>query len=278
MIGSLLRLLKRFAVLIPGIVIAYFSVHSIFPIIDKQVPWGLAIFFTYILAAYVLIPACIRVVRLVMPARHLPVYSVTPDGFASDPVNIGIIGSQQDLVKAMEAAGWFVADDHRLHNLFRAGMSILLNRPYPTAPMSNLYLLGRKQDIGFEIPIEGVRGHRHHVRFWATTHDSGAPLSAKTIHWQKRKLRHGSKGRDVLWLGAASRDVGFAVIRHNAQLTHMIHADTNAERKLIVDGLTRAGHITRTDSLRIGKPYRLVNRAWRGALHTDGNITICTLK
>lgn len=275
MINYFTRVAKRFAVLIPGIVIAYFSVHDIFPLIDKRVPLGFAIFFTYVLGAYVLIPALLRVIRIVLPARHLPVYSVTPDGFASDPVNIGIIGSKQDLIDAMQAAGWYEADDHSPHNVIREVISTIMNRHYPSAPMSNLYLFGRKQDIGFEIPIEGIRGHRHHVRFWATTYNKDTPLSSKTIQWHNRKFS--TRGKDLLWLGAASRDIGFAFIRHNAQLTHMIHKDTNAERKLIVKGLTDAGKLMSTESISLGKPYRLVNRAWRGALHTDGNVTICRL-
>lgn len=275
MIDYFIRIAKRFAVLIPGIIIAYFSVHSVFPILDKQVPLGLAIFFTYVLGAYVLIPALIRLIRIVLPARHLPVYSVTPDGFASDPVNIGIIGSKQEFVAAMEAAGWHMADKHSFRNLLRAGIAIALNRPYPTAPMSNLYLFGRKQDIGFEIPVAGMRGHRHHVRFWATTFDKDVPLNSRSIHWHRRKFA--LQGKDLLWLGAASRDIGFAVIRHNAQLTHMIHADTDAERAFIVDRLAAANKVKKADTILIGKPYRLVNRAWRGELQSDGNIIVCTL-
>lgn len=163
------RLAKRFAVLVPGIVIAYFSARDIFPYFDKRLPLGAAVFITYVLAAYVLIPALIRLVRIVRPARHLPLYCVTPDGFASDPINIGIIGSRQQLIGAMERAGWYVADPHRIRHLPRQVLSVVSGWPYPNAPVSNLYLFGRKQDIAFEIPLEGSTG-RHHVRFWATTY------------------------------------------------------------------------------------------------------------
>lgn len=92
-------LAKRFAVLIPGIIIAVFSVHNVFPFLDKRIPDSLAVFVTYILGAYVLIPALIRLVRIVRPINHLPLYCVTPDGFASDPVNIGIIGTRMQLIQ-----------------------------------------------------------------------------------------------------------------------------------------------------------------------------------
>jgi len=276
MTGYLVRALKRLAVLAPGILIAYFSIRNIFPLFDKRLPLAIAIFLTYVLGAYVLIPAGIRLVRVVLPAKHLQAYSVTPDGFASDPVNIGIIGSRQELIAAMQAAGWTQADDHTVAHVAHQAVSVLLKRPYPAAPMSNLYLFGRRQDIGFELPLPGSRGNRHHVRFWATNYQPGNRLDITAIKWHRRQseIRSGQR----LWLGAASRDVGFAFITHNVQITHMIDPDTNAERQLIVDGLT-ANHRTRSiETMRLAKPYRLANRAWRGQLKSDGQLVIVRLK
>jgi len=207
MIDYVVRSFKRFAVLIPGIVIAYLSIHSIFPVFDKRLPLALAIFLTYVLGAYLLIPAAIRFLRIFFPARHLPLYCVTPDGFASDPINVGVLGTRTQLIKAMETAGWHVADKHSARNVLHELWSAAFNHPYPTAPMSNLYLFGRHQDIGFEIPIPGERGHRHHVRFWATTYKNDKPLGVDSIRWDERRSeRHGG---NLLWLGAASRDVGY---------------------------------------------------------------------
>jgi len=276
MLNYVVRLAKRFAVLVPGLVIAYFSVHNIFPLIDKRLPLGLAVFITYVLGAYVLIPLLIRIIRIVLPARHLQSYCVTPDGFASDPINIGIMGTKKELVRAMKAAGWHVADKHTLKNIIHEVVSAALNRAYDAAPMSSLYLFGRKQDIGFEMDIPGSRGHRHHVRFWATTYRPGAKLNFGTIVWHRqRKL---SISRHTLWVGAASKDVGFALIRHNVQVTHMIDPNTDAERQLIIDGLTDQGLVTNIKSIRVNKPYRLVNRAWRGQLRSDGYMKVIKLK
>jgi len=276
MINYLVRAGKRFAVLIPGIVIAYFSVRKVFPWFDKQFPLAIAIFLTYVLGAYVLIPGLLRIVRWIVPARHLQAYCITPDGFASDPVNIGIIGNRQQLITAMEAAGWSVADKHSVRNVIKQIVSVLLGEPYPSAPMSSLYLFGRKQDIGFEIPIKGgTGGQRHHVRFWATVH-KGDELSFGTVSWHTR--RGEPIGKDTLWVGAASRDTGFAFIRHNVQITHMIDPDTNAERELIVRGLRRRGLVASTRSVKLHSPYALVNRALLGVLHSDGVLKIIKLK
>src|SRR6266404_8792096 len=101
MVTLIWRLIKRVAVLIPGVIIAYVSVRDIYPYIDRRFPVGIAIVLTYALAAYLLIPASIRVWRLLIPVKHLPLYCITPDGFASDPLNIGIIGSRKQLIAAM---------------------------------------------------------------------------------------------------------------------------------------------------------------------------------
>jgi hypothetical protein len=275
MIDNAWRFLKRFAVLLPGIGIAYLSIRDIFPAFDKRLPLGLAVLITYVIAAYILIPAALRVVRIFFSPRHLPLYSVTPDGFASDPLNVGIIGTREQLIKAMKASGWYEADEKAPHNILRQALSILLDREYLTAPMSNLYLFGRKQDIGFEIPIEGGRGHRHHVRFWATRFEDNNPLSAKSIHWYERKSKHG--GGRLLWLGAASKDIGLAFIRHNVQITHMIHPDTTQERMLIIDGLQRTGLVENVQNITLREPYALRNRAIGGHLRTDGVLRVATL-
>lgn len=268
------RLAKRFAILLPGIAIAYLSVRDVFPYFDRRLPLALAIFVTYVLGAYVFVPTLIRAYRILRPPDHLPVYCVTPDGFASDPMNIGIIGTRKELIQAMEHAGWYMADPHSGRYLIRHALSILFGWEYLNAPVSHLYLFGRKQDLAFEIPVSGA-GNRHHVRFWATTYEEGKQLAVHTIHWHDRSSR--VKGDNLLWVGAASLDVGVAPIRHNLQITHMIHPDTNRERELIVEQLQAQRLIKRTTSIKLDKPYRLINRALRGYFNADGIMTVIWL-
>jgi hypothetical protein len=270
-----MRGLKRFAVLLPGIIISYFSIRDIFPYFDRRLPIGVAVLVTYILGAYILIPAVIRVYRIAKPASHLPLYCVTPDGFASDPLNIGLITTRTGLIDAMEQAGWYQADRRSLTTIFRQVVTTLSGLSYVSAPVSSLYLFGRKQDIAFEIPVEGGVGSRHHVRFWATTFDNDKRLSIRSIHWQHRR-EHVSTD-ELLWVGAASLDSGIAPIKHNFQITHMIAPDTNQERDLIVTQLRRYELVVRVYSVKLDNPYRLANRALRGYLQTDGKMCVVRL-
>jgi len=278
MLQYLVRFAKRLAVLLPALAIAAVSVWNIYPLLNKGVPAVIAFLITYILAAYILIPTASRLIQIfIKQPRHLPVYSVTPDGYASDPINIGIIATREELIYAMHRAGWEVADDHNLANMWREVVYTILGVPYPAAPMSSLYLFGRKQDIGFEIRISSKLWHRHHVRFWATTYDKTADkLEPSSIHWFPRKEQKLYKNQKLLWLGAASKDVGLALIKHNAQLTHMIHPDTDTERDLIAEQLEIEGGKLTAD-LTIMEPYQLANRAWSGYLQTDGQLKVVTL-
>lgn len=276
MIQSIIIGFKRLAVLVPGVLIAYFAMRDIFPYFDKRLPLSIAVFITYIITAYGLIPAAIRGLRIFKPAKHLPLYCVTPDGFASDPLNVGILGTRRELIMAMEKSGWHMADRHTLKNVARIGLSTLFKNTYSNAPVSSLYLFGRKQDLAFQIPIEDKNGNRHHVRFWATSYDTKDKISFNAIHWQKRRSQ--LKGSDLLWVGAASLDNGFGLIRHNFQITHMIDPDTNKERELIVTKLDQHNLILQTDSIELGKPYKLINRVFRGSLHSDGKMTVVKLR
>ncbi len=268
---------KRFVVLLPGIVIAYLSVRDIFPYIHHRLHFGgLAILATYALAAYVLVPAVIRIIRIIRPPAHLPLYCVTPDGFASDPLNVGIIANRLELIQVMEKAGWQSADRHSFKNVAKVIIYTVIGRPYPTAPVSNMYLFGRKQDMAFESSVEGNKAGRHHVRFWATTYKDQAPLSVRAISWQHRRTH--VQGDNLLWVGAASMDIGISLIRHNFQFTHMIDPDTNREREMIVAQLRQAGAVRKVESVRLSKAYRLLNRVWNGSLHSDGQMAIVHLR
>lgn len=274
MIAAFLRYVKRSLVFIPGLIIAYIAVKNIYPEIRQHdVPAFIALLATYVLVAYFLIPTAIRLFRLFQRPKHIPLYSTTPDGFASDPINIGIIASQAELTTAMTQAGWFLAEKRSLTTIYKLIHSYLFNRPYSTAPFSNLYLFGRKQDLGFQLPVGPHVGMRHHVRFWATDLPTSEYHKHQQIFWKKH-AKHSTK---TLWVGAALLDTGLGIIRHNAQLTHHIHPNTDQERDLIVSELKSTGLIKKTTAIKVGTPYQLKNRVLNGYLRADGKMTICEL-
>ena len=89
----------------------------------------------------------------------------------------------------MRTAGWFPADPITLASSVRIAADTVLHKSDDDAPVSNLFLFGRKQDLAFEQPVGGGPRQRHHVRFWL---------------WDE--LYEGRPG----WFGAATFDKGWA--------------------------------------------------------------------
>ncbi len=119
-------------------------------------------------------------------------------------------------------------------------VSFVLNRPYPSAPFSTLYLFGRKQDVGFQKPIDASPRKRHHIRFWALSPERAS--EANTPEFWLNADRPPLDER-VLWVGAGTRDTGLSFTRFTFQFTHATADDTNAERDFILGELKAAGVI-----------------------------------
>lgn len=274
-LGRLIRACKRLAILTPGIAIAYFATKGLYPQFDKFLPGPIAIVVIYVLVAYVLIPLGIRLLHLIVEPKHIPLYCTTPDGLACDPINVGIVATPKELHTIMSKAGWYVADRRSLRTSLRYVFCILTNRQYPQAPCSNLYLFGRSQDVAFELPLDNNPRHRHHIRFWGVTETEDPEYNQHAFFWlryHKKRIR-GKR----LWVGAASLDTGIGIIRHNAQITHSIHHDTNAERDFVIKQLQKTKLVKKRRTVTIGAPYKLRNRVINNSMFADGKMTICEL-
>lgn len=277
MLNHLLRLLKRLAVFAPVILVGSLLAFSVFPLLDDQLPIVIALLLTYVFGAYVVVPALLRVYRAFVPAKHSPRYCVTPDGFASDPLNIALIGTRDQVIDAMARTGWRLADKLTWRTALRTIMSTVYGSKYETAPMSPLYLFGRKQDLSFQDEVEnGGPGSRHHVRFWAATYDTHTDAVVSGIHWHNRRAHVNNDS--LLWVGAASRDIGVTFIRHNAQITHLVDPNTNAEREIIVNRLIQNKFGKLEQEFSLGDPYKLLNiHSLKGHIHSDGLMKVIRL-
>jgi hypothetical protein len=276
LIGLLVRTLKRAVVFALGALSIWFGLDRVFPYLENKVPVAIAIILTYCVMAYFFIPLTLRIIRLFWRTNHIPLHTVTPDGFACDPVNLAISGSRRDLIRAFQSAGWYEADQKTVRSGIRMVIAFVLRLPYPTAPFSTLYLFGRGQDIGLQKPIGNSPRRRHHVRFWQVIEMPNGRFRDHVRFWLKH---YGTPqpGR-TLWVGAATHDTGLGVIRHNAQLTHSIHPDSNAERDYIVKDLRRTKHVAKVSKLSASKPYVIKNRVPGITVKADGQITLVELR
>lgn len=107
-----------------------------------------------------------------------PRVTSTKDGRPGDAVNVAFIGTDEELHRTLAAARWYAADPITLRTSLRIAADVVLHKPYEHAPVSDLYLWGRREDYAFEQPVGNSPKQRHHVRFWksAEVDDNGEPL------------------------------------------------------------------------------------------------------
>jgi len=164
------------------------------------------------------------------PWTGLPVrtYASLKNRIPGDPVTIAFEGTQRSIVTAFVKIGWVRADPLSVRDDVRLAEATIKHGSYPTAPVSNLYLFGRREDFAVEHELRSVYS-RDHARFWDTTR-----RDAKT-------------GLD-LFIGDASRDIAIKVLRTSKGIpkgtTHRIDGNLDQERTTIVNLLRQAGLVT----------------------------------
>ena len=172
----------------------------------------------YGLGAYEFVPSVWRFVERRHPALDLAgTRSFTVTGIPGDPLNLAFIGSELALRQTMTAGQWHDADPINLRTSVHIVIASAAHRAYLAAPVSNLYVLGRKQDLAFEAAAGADPSKRHHVRFW--------------------KMPTPDLLDRTLWIGAATYDSGVGISRTTGQVTHHIAADIDGERNKIVADL-----------------------------------------
>ena len=144
----------------------------------------------------------------------------TAQGIPGGPINVGLVGSREDVLCAMHAAAWYPADPITFRSSLEIVGSVVLDRPYRDAPVSSLFYDGRREDLAFEKPDGRSADRRHHVRFWEV-------------------LKQGEEGRPV-WLGSVTFDRDVGLSRYTGQVTHHIAPDIDAERDGLTDDLKAA--------------------------------------
>lgn len=265
----IIRFVHRAAVLGIG-VLSVWLIAFVFNFTDTRVPTILALGATYGIAAYVILPRAVRMGLKLLQREHVPRFTVTGDGLLGDPVNLALVGTLDQLRAAFAASGWVEADPLNIKTSWRMARAFVLNRPYPTAPFSTLYLFGRGQDIGFQKAIGDSPRKRHHVRFWAQD-AAYAKANATTLDFWLNTDRP-QDSELALWVGAGTRDTGFSLTRLTFQITHATDADTNAERDFIIGELTQSGAIRHAVLFKPGDSLERVNH-----YVTDGEIAVAEI-
>jgi hypothetical protein len=181
----------------------------------------------YLLAAYIVVPlAWKRYTHRHPRLDDVPGITQTADGIPGDPLNVALIGTETEVTAIMLAAKWYPADPLGLRSDLKIAADTVLKRADVRAPVSNLYLFGRKEDLAFEQPVGNSPRHRHHVRFWRA--DTAAV-----------------DGRPV-WVGSAVYDERVGISRTTGQITHVTAPDVDVERDYLFKCLEQSGGLSET--------------------------------
>jgi hypothetical protein len=207
--------------------------------------------------AYLVLPTFWRHYERLPAMAAMPTITHTPSGLPGDPLNVALIGSEEEIIRAFAAARWWPADPITLESSLRIAESVVLHRPDPDAPVSPLILFERRQDLAFEQDVGGSAKERNHVRFWRTDlhADGGVPV----------------------WAGATTFDRGVGLSHTTGQITHHIGPDLDAERDTLMRDLEQAGWIaTRYFVTGIG-PTLNGHNGGGDRYYTDGEMAVGVL-
>ncbi|TGQ76576.1 hypothetical protein EN850_32125 [Mesorhizobium sp. M8A.F.Ca.ET.207.01.1.1] len=220
--------------------------------------WVAALLAAYVALAYVAAPEFWTLRDRGFRNQRFEMVTHTPQGIPGDPINVGLVGTEKELVHAFAVAGWDTADAVTLRTAIDIGESVLFSRPYPDAPVSRLLFEGRAQELAFEKPVGDSADRRHHIRFWRTdtVGDDGRPL----------------------WLGAASFDRGVGLSHDTGAITHHIGPDIDAERDFVIGDLNAAGLLSSTSDLAGIGATKTGRNGGGDPYFTDGRAIVGVLK
>ncbi len=213
---------------------------------------------TYVLVAYVLAPLIWVSYAHLHPALDAaPTITITGTDIPGDPLNVALIGTKEQIEEIMRAAKWFPADPLGLRSDLRIAADTVLKRSYDEAPVSSLFLFGRKEDLAFEQPVGGNPSQRHHVRFW----------KAAVVDEQNRPL----------WFGSATYDERVGLSHTTGQITHHISGQIDVERDHILKTLQQTGELS-VEYIDNFQPHHTGKNGGGDKWETDGRLGVGTIK
>jgi hypothetical protein len=179
-------------------------------------------------------------------------------GNLGDMVNFALVGSQEQVEKAFQNAGWVSVDSNSQDAVVHGIIDTLQQKAYLQMPMSPLYLFGRSQDLSYARadPIM-VAAERHHLRVWK---------SPETVNGKP------------LWVGSSTHDIGFEKDQRNDGITHKIDPEIDKERDFLEQSFAAAGNLLAAAYVTPSEAVTTAKTATGGSFQSDGRIVVLTLK
>jgi LssY C-terminus len=153
----------------------------------------------------------------------LPCCATTEDGHGvEDPLNFVLVGRVGEVFPNFARTGWHVTEVLKGRSGLQTFWSYFFSSEYKHAPVSPIYLFGRRQDIALQKARETAR-ERNHLRIWR------APLEVA--------------GQPV-WVGQISRDVGLSW-SWKTFVGHEVDPDVDEARNYLAQDMLRSQGVAR---------------------------------
>ena len=177
------------------------------------------------------------------------------DGKPGDPLNLVVVGSADEIRRAFQEAGWAEADKLGSKSLWETVRAVAANKGYKEAPVSQLYLFGRPEDLAFQKMLNTF-AERHHLRLWRS------PATT-------------SPGREI-WLGAATHDIGWDI--RPGVVSHAIDPEIDSERAKVGADLAVTGRVACLRLVTRANPLSGGLTATGASWKTDGQLLAIEIK
>ena len=157
--------------------------------------------------------------------EQLPCCATDADGQREgDPLNVVIVGETSDVLNSLSRSGWSFTHRIDFRSIRREVGAAIAGSVYPVAPVSSLYVFGRKQDVALQRARRSI-AQRNHMRLWL------APY-----RFENRPV----------WIGQVSRDIGVKVTPKSPTLTtHIIDPEVDTTREYLFHSLIAEGFVDR---------------------------------
>jgi hypothetical protein len=155
----------------------------------------------------------------------LPCCATNKDGSKNgDPLNLVIVGGLDDAFPALVRRGWSPTEQRWSGAIMKVITSALSGERYVNAPVSDLYLFGRSQDLALQKARDTIH-QRNHLRLWLSP------------------MRY--QGKPV-WVGQISRDIGVRFTFHSPTLTtHKIDPDVDEARTALTEDMAYSQNLAK---------------------------------
>src|SRR5256712_462152 len=203
----------------------------------------------------VLVTALVALLHFYPYTSNFPAYpriTHTKSGAEGDPLNLVFVGSKDQITHSFQQAGWLIPDPITLQTSEKIAVASLTHKSYPTAPVSNLYVFGRVQDLAFEKPTNDV-ANRGYIRLWKT----GTLI-----------------GGQLVWIGQASYDSRIELSGTTHLPTHHIAPTVDLERNAVSADLEKTGLVREKATGHLLLPILYARNGGGDYYESDGDVLV----